>query len=261
MDIGTFDSFPFDFESKRVTVYRRGSGPGVLVMHEIPGITPEMADFVDRLASAGFTVWMPHLFGEPGKPYSDIYALAEVAKLCIGREFSVFAANQSSPITNMLRVLGRKLLDEAGGKGIGAIGMCITGNFVLALMMDPFLLAPVLSQPSLPLATLVTPSAKRALHVSDAELENARKRSAGGTTVLGFRFTCDKTCPSERFARLREELGAGFDGTEIDSSPGNPHGIRAKAHSVFVREFRDEAGHLTRAALDHLINFYKDKLC
>ena len=138
MDIATFDSFPFDFESKRITVYRRGSGPGVLVMHEIPGITPEMADFADRLASAGFTVWMPHLFGEPGKPYSDSYALTEVAKLCIGREFSVLAANQSSPIANMLRVLGRKLLDETGGKGIGAIGMCITGNFALALMMDPF---------------------------------------------------------------------------------------------------------------------------
>ena len=49
-----FDSFGFTHEGVRRDVYTRGEGPGVVVMHEIPGITPEVARFARRVADDGF---------------------------------------------------------------------------------------------------------------------------------------------------------------------------------------------------------------
>jgi dienelactone hydrolase len=258
MDLGP--SFPFDYEGRSYTVYRRGAGPGVLLTHEVPGITPQMVDFMQRVAAAGFTVWMPHLFGEPGKPFSKAYAFSEILRLCIRKEFNIFVARESSPITDMLRALGRRLLAEAGGKGIGAIGMCLTGNFALALMADDFVLAPVLSQPSLPWPAIVR-RRKSALHISDQELATVKRRATSGTTVLGFRFSEDTRCPRERFERLHHELGHGFEEFgPIDSRPGNSYGFKPDAHSVLVMEFRDQAGHPTRQAMDRLLSFLHEKL-
>jgi dienelactone hydrolase len=228
-------------------------------MHEIPGITPPMLDFAGRVSNAGFTVWMPNLFGVAGKPYSELYADEELARACVSREFAALESNQSSPIADMLRLLGRKLLDETKGKGIGAIGMCITGNFALALMMDEFVVAPVLSQPALPIPAF-TKGRKEALHISDEQLAIVKNRAAAGISVLGFRFTEDSICPRERFDRLRRELGSGFEAFEIDSSPNNPFHFKQSAHSVLVMEFHDEAGNPTRQATDRLIMFLRERL-
>ena len=57
-------------ETKRV--YVLGTGPGVIVMHEIPGISPQVARFARWIADAGFTVYMPSLFGRDGAvPLAD----------------------------------------------------------------------------------------------------------------------------------------------------------------------------------------------
>lgn len=72
-------------------LYRRGCGPGVVIMHEIPGITPKVADFARRVADAGFTAVMPTLLGTPGKAMSVPYALQQMAHACIVHEFSVLA--------------------------------------------------------------------------------------------------------------------------------------------------------------------------
>ena len=48
-------------------VYRRGAGPAVIVIHEMPGLHPLVLRFASRVAAAGMTVFCPHLFGEAGK--------------------------------------------------------------------------------------------------------------------------------------------------------------------------------------------------
>jgi len=253
-----FEAFPFTHDGATRTVYRRGSGPAVVVIHEIPGITPPVANFAQRVADTGFTVFLPHLFGTPGKPLSTPYMVGELVRACISREFRVLAKHESSPITDWLRALCRHAHTECGGPGVGAIGMCLTGNFALALMVDPAVMAPVLSQPSLPFA--VTAAHRAALHVSDSELAAVKQRVQEGCPVLGLRFTADPMCPAERFATLRRELGAGFEGIEIDSGPGNPHGIPRSAHSVVTKDLVDEAGHPTRAALERVLAFFGERL-
>lgn len=240
------------------TVYRRGTGPGVVVMHEIPGITPPVAAFARRVADAGFTVALPHLFGTTGKPLTTPYAAGQLARACISKEFHVLAVHESSPITDWLRALARDLHAEIGGRGVGAIGMCLTGNFALALMMDECLLAPVLSQPSLPFA--LGKERRAGLHISEENLNTVKQRVREGGCVLGMRFTHDPMVPAERFATLRRELGSGFEGIEIDSGPGNTFGIPRTAHSVVTNDLVDEEGHPTRIALDRVLSFFQERL-
>ena len=240
-------------------VYYGGAGPGVVVLHEVPGIVPEVERFARRVIDEGFRVAMPSLFGTPGKPYSLGYNLEQIAHACMSREFHLLAAGHSSPITVWARALCRDLHAECGGPGVGAIGMCLTGNFALALMVDECVLAPVLSQPSLPVGK--TRAQKRGLHLSDADLRVVKRRACEeGVSVLGMRFTHDIMCAGERFDRLREELGDGFEGIEIDSGPRNPHGIPRIAHSVVTRDLVDEDGHPTQAALQRVLELFRERL-
>lgn len=258
MALAGFDSFRFSHDGAERTVYTRGAGPGVVIMHEIPGITPQVAAFARRVADDGFRVYLPHMFGEVGRPISNGYVLGQVARACISREFAVLAARQASPITEWLRALCRRAHQECGGPGVGALGMCITGNFALALMVDEAVMAPVLSQPSLPFGL---GSERRAgLHISDAALATVKQRAAAGCGVLGLRFTADPLCPGERFATLRQELGSGFEAIEIDSGPGNAHGLTSKAHSVLTTDLVDREGHPTRAALDRVLELFRTRL-
>src|SRR6201986_5214231 len=147
------DYSAFDFDDGRWMrkVFRRGSGPAVIVIHEMPGLHPLVIRFADRVAEAGMTVFLPSLFGTPGKPVSRNYALGQMlANICIHREFNVWSTQKSSPIVEWLRALSRKAHAECGGRGVGAVGMCFTGGFALAMMTEPSVVAPVLSQPSMP---------------------------------------------------------------------------------------------------------------
>ena len=190
------------------SVYRKGNGPAVVVMHEIPGITPAVATFAGVVADAGFSVYMPCLFGVPGKPPSVPYVVGQLARACIGREFVCLSRGRSSPITDWVRELCQQAHQECGGPGVGAIGMCLTGNFALALMVDDTVVAPVLSQPSLPISLLQR--GRRDLALDEDQLRRVKERVADGCPVIGLRFHGDPLCPSERFERLREELGDGF---------------------------------------------------
>lgn len=258
MSLAGFDSAEFTHEGVTRPVYRRGNGPGVIVAHEIPGITPEVARFARIVADDGFSVFLPHLFGTPNQPLSTGYMLGQMARACISREFSVLARGESSPVTDWLRALCRHAHAECGGPGVGAIGMCLTGNFALSLMVDASVMAPVLSQPSLPFP--VSGAHKRALHLSDEDLQVVRKRAGEGCKVLGMRFTADPLCPPERFETLRRELGDGFEGIEIDSGPGNAFGFGRASHSVVTTELVDEEGHPTRQALDRVLSLFREQL-
>jgi dienelactone hydrolase len=252
-----FEQREFSHVGRTRTVYRRGGGPGVVIMHEIPGITPEVARFARWVADAGFSVALPNLFGTPGRPASTVYVAEQMLRACVSREFFVLASHASSPITDWLRALCRTLHAECGGPGVGALGMCLTGSFALALLVDDVLMAPVLSQPSLPFP--FGKQRREALHVTPEALACVKRRVAGGLRVLGLRFHGDPLCPAERFETLRRELGPGFEGIEIEARFGNPAGNR-KPHSVVTTDLVDEAGHPTREAADRVIRFFGERL-
>jgi dienelactone hydrolase len=259
MALPGFQEAAFTWNKVTRRLYRRGTGPGVVVLHEIPGITPQVARFAERVAAAGLTAVLPVLFGTPGKPLSAGYALGQLVRVCLGREFACLAARRSSPVADWLRALCRQVHGECGGPGVGVVGMCLTGGLALSLVADPAVLAPVLSQPSLPLLAC-TRARKEALAVSPEELAAVRERCAAGLRVLGLRFTGDWLCPAERFRRLRHELGPAFEGVEIDSSRGNPHGIGRRAHAVLTNDFVDQDGHPTRRALDRVLALFRERL-
>jgi dienelactone hydrolase len=258
MSLTGFEASTFSHGDVTRPVYRRGAGPGVVIVHEIPGIIPEVADFGRRVADAGFTAVLPSLFGTPGKEFSGLYVAGQMARTCISREFHVLARRGSSPITEYLRALARQVHQECGGPGVGALGMCLTGNFALSMMLDEAVMAPVLSQPSLPFG--VSQDHRAAIHLSEEDLEVVKARTQRGCGVLGLRFTGDPLVPAERFEALRRELGDGFEAIEIDSSKGNPHGIPAMAHSVLTKDLVDEEGHPTRAALERVLELFRERL-
>ncbi|MSP42484.1 MAG: dienelactone hydrolase [Alphaproteobacteria bacterium] len=252
-----FTERSFIHDGKNRPVFWRGTGPGVVIMHEIPGITPQVIRFAEFVSEAGFTAVMPQMFGEPGRAISAGYIAKEFARACISHEFSVLAAHKSSPISDWLRALCRSVHTELGGRGVGAIGMCLTGNFALSLMMEPCMMAPVLSQPSLPLPLGKARAA--GLHISPDELSNLKRRTAQGDKVLGLRFSKDPACPQARFETLQRELGNGFEAIEIDSKYGNPAGNWIP-HSVVTTDLVDEDRHPTRLALDRVIGFFNERL-
>jgi dienelactone hydrolase len=251
-----------DFERRQITlqdktklVFVAGSGPAVIVMTEMPGITPEVARFARWIRDAGFTVWMPNLFGVPGRPLSMGYTLGSVLKGCISSEFRAFAANASSPVTQWLRALAAHAHPLCGGKGVGAIGMCFTGNFALSMMLEPAMLAPVLSQPSLPLAQA------GGMHIAPNELQAVKERlDREDLSVLAFRFAGDRFCRAERFAAYAQALGDRFQERILPDSAANPNAPMKNPHSVVTVHLIDEHNQPTRRAVDEIIEFFRTRL-
>ncbi len=256
--LADFEASTFTADGTTREIYRLGSGPAVIVISELPGITPGVARFGRKVGAAGFTAVLPHVFGEDGRAPSNGYALGTIAKACISREFTVLALGKTSPVISWLRALARDEHGRCGGPGVGAIGMCFTGGFALGMMVDDVVVAPVLSQPSLPFP--VSRSRRRAVGLSEADIERVQSRAEAGTCVLGLRFSGDTWSPPERFEHLRELLGDAFVAVELDSSPGNPHGHKKMAHSVLTEDLDDRPGTPTRDALDQVLAFFRDRL-
>jgi dienelactone hydrolase len=253
-----FEGASFTDGGKTRTLYRTGSGPAVIAISEMPGITPGVAAFGRRVAESGFTAVLPHLFGDDGRAPSAAYAMSSLTRACITREFTLLAQGRTSPIITWLRALARAEHERCGGPGVGAVGMCFTGGFALGMMVDDVVVAPVLSQPSLPFP--VTRALRRDVGLSPEDTARVQERAAAGTCVLGLRFSGDKMSPPERFAHLRELLGESFVTVEIDSSPGNAHGHRKMAHSVLTEDLDDRPGTPTRDALDQVLELFRSRL-
>jgi dienelactone hydrolase len=250
-----------DFERREVTligvtkrVYIAGTGPAVIVMAEMPGISAHVIRFARFVRDAGFTVWMPALFGTEGGPISIAGGLGTMARACISREFRAFAANASSPVTQWLRALAAHAHPLCGGKGVGAIGMCFTGNFALSMMLEPAMLAPVLSQPSLPMFQ------SGGMHIAPDELKAVKERmEREDLTVLAYRFEGDRFCRAERFAQYEAALGDRFKGTVLPDSAAMP-GTPMRPHSVVTLHLIDRTGEPTRAAVDEILAFFAMRL-
>jgi dienelactone hydrolase len=251
-----FDERPFTHEGRTFPVFEAGAGPTVVVMHEVPNLHPGVLRFARRLVDEGFRVHLPSILGTPGARPLPHRVAPTIARVCVSREFSTWALRRTSPIVSWMRALAR---DAGGGAPVGAIGMCLTGGFALAMAVDDVVVAPVLSQPSLPFA--LTPWHARDVGVSDEDLARVRARCADeGLCVLGLRFSHDAMSPAARFRRLTEELGDAFLAVELDASLGNAHHVRPWAHSVLAFDFVDEPTHPTKLAEDRVVDFFRQRL-
>jgi dienelactone hydrolase len=238
-------------------VYRRGSGPAVIVIHEMPGLHPLVVRFADRVAAAGMTVFCPVLFGVPGRPANHPGgALTMLGGMCVRREFNAWASDKSSPIVDWLRALARKAHAECGGKGVGAVGMCFTGGFALSMMTEPSVVAPVLSQPSLP---MVMGNAKRAAGIgaTPGEVACAKRRFAEeDLSMIGLRFYGDPFVPDARFDSYKREFGEAFEAIELDPKDAAPGGM-ANPHSVLTINLSEDGP--TKAAEQRVIAFFRER--
>jgi dienelactone hydrolase len=257
-----------DFDHREITldgvtkvVHVAGAGPAVIVMTEMPGISPHVARFSRWVRDAGFSVYMPSLFGRDGAVARVKDGATVFQRACMSAEFRALAAQQSSPVTVWLRALARLAHTECGGPGVGAIGMCFTGNFALTMMLEPALLAPVLSQPSLPLDDPAgIESAPEELAAVRARLERE------DLTVLAYRFKGDRFCRAQRFAAYSEALGERFVARVLPDSAANPETapffekVVASPHSVVTAHLIDEAGQPTIAARDEILAFFTQRL-
>jgi len=245
------------------TVYVAGSGPAVVVMHEMPGISPHVARFARWVQGAGFTVYMPSLFGEDGAvPTAEEGALV-FRRACVSAEFRALGGGASSPVSAWLRELARVAHAERGGPGVGAIGMCFTGNFALSMMLEPAVLAPVLAQPTLPLDD------PAGLEISAPELRTVRERlEREDLTVRAYRFAGDRFCTAERFAAYQAALGERFVARVLPDAAAHLAGAPPffarhvpAPHSVVTVHLVDREGEPTMKARDEIIAFFRERLC
>jgi dienelactone hydrolase len=257
-----------DFDHREITldgatkvVHVAGLGPAVIVMTEMPGISPQVARFSRWVRDAGFTVYMPSLFGRDGAVPEAEEGVAVFRRACMSAEFRAFAANESSPVTQWLRSLARLAHAECGGAGVGAIGMCFTGSFALTMMLERSMLAAVLSQPSLPM------DKPAGMHIAPDELVSVRQRlEQEDLTVMAYRFEGDRHCRAERFAAYQTALGPRFIARVLPDGAANPSPppffaqVVASPHSVVTAHLIDEAGQPTVAARDEILGFFKRRL-
>lgn len=257
--LADFEAEARTFDGVTKTVYRIGTkGPAVVVMHEVPGITPHVLRLAKIVADAGYRVAVPSMFGHDGKAPDAVYATEIILKMCVSREFAVFAANGSSPVVDWLRALCVELHAEVGeGKGVGAIGLCITGGFALSLAVGADgvvkgpVTAPVMSEPSVPFHLPFTQN-DAAVHLTP---EQQQFLAESDVRAMGLRFTSDWRCKKERFDRYETILGARFDRTNEIASPDPQWGIGPDAHSVLTGELSEDPNHPTRKALRSVLSF------
>ncbi|WP_297910951.1 dienelactone hydrolase family protein [Thiomonas sp.] len=245
-----------ELESEARAVYVAGSGPAVIVMPEMPGISPHVARFARWIRDAGFTVYLPSLFGRDGAVAGAREGAEVFQRACISREFRVLAGQGASPVTRWLRALARLAHAECAGPGVGAVGMCFTGNFALSMMLEPSVVAPVLCQPSLPL------NSQASLESDAGELQTVRERlEREDRIVLAYRFEGDRFCTSARFEAYARALGDRFVAREIPDGAANgdvpPFFARYVdcPHSVVTVHLIDEVGQPTTAARDEILRF------
>ena len=259
--IHDFQGRSYEFADTVKRVYVAGSGPAVVLMPEMPGISPDVLRLARWVRDAGFTVFIPSLFGTDGAFPTVELGRRVMRRACVSAEFRVFAGGGTSPITAWLRALAKDAHIECGGPGVGAIGLCFTGNFALTMALEPCVIAPVVNHPSLPLDD------QTVLELDDDDAGRLHDRvNEDGLSVLAFRFQGDRWCTAQRFAAYRALLGDAFDGRVIEDCAANPHPppffreLVQTPHSVVTAHLVDEEGHPTLRARDAILAFLTERL-
>jgi len=255
-DFVLWEDFSEPFHGRSPQVFRLGSGPPVIILHEISGANPQLFAFAKRVASAGFTSIVPILFGRPNQPESNCSVAEQFLRMCVTREFSLFSAHRSSPIVDWVRALGRFVYAGISPRGIGVVGLCVTGNFALAMAADEYLLAPVISEPALPFSVPWHPGNKSSLGLTGDEIASLQRRIRGGMQVAAFRFTDDPFVSVDRMKAL-EALVTDARGKLVGNYSIPP--ICPNAHAVFTDHF-DESSATSQSVFSQLVDFLRQSL-
>jgi dienelactone hydrolase len=252
---------PFTGAGSTYDVYAKspaGGGPGVVVIPEIPGMTPEVLALADHLVDAGFSVVIPSLFGAPGKSFSVGYLVSTAVRLCVSKEMKAFAAASERPISKFLRALAADLNARTPGKGVGVIGMCFTGGFALATAVDDSVMAAVMSQPGVPFPLGATRRAD--IGLSPTERATVVERTESGLCLMGLKFSEDKAVSATRFAAYADTFGDSIELIVLDSSTGNPDGYKSSAHSVLTGEVRENPPNSAYVTREKVVAFLRKSL-
>ena len=111
-----FLAFDFTHDRRTYEVFRGGAGPAVLVLHEIPGLHPGVIDFARRLIAAGYTVYLPSLFGRPAAPATARETVRSMLQVCVAREFTKLA-DRTSPVVGGCGHSSRRPSVSVAGRG------------------------------------------------------------------------------------------------------------------------------------------------
>jgi dienelactone hydrolase len=244
-------------------VYYAGDqhAPPVLLLPELAGLSPGLLMFAERLTHARFRIFLPWLFGPPGRRAP----LRNAIQLCVSREFAYLRAGVSSPITKWLRALTAHISEHSGGTQVGAIGMCLTGAFAIPLVIDPHVVAAVAAQPAVPLSPLFTAFGigrevqLAQMNVSDSEVAQARARlESGRAHMMAVRCRSDRICPRAKIDRLRREFPVGLQIREYAEATDR-NCLGEHPHATFTKEYRlapdASADHYSRRAFVDLVAF------
>ncbi|RFU38796.1 dienelactone hydrolase [Actinomadura logoneensis] len=259
--ITDFSRRTVDVDGVEKTVHTAGSGPAVVLMPEMPGISPDVLRLARWIRDAGFTVYVPSLFGRDGAYPTVEDGRDVIRRACVSAEFRAFGGGGTSPVAVWLRGLARRAHAECGGPGVGAIGLCFTGNFALTMALEPAVVAPVVNHPSLPLDD------PAGLELGEDDARAIRDRvERDGLTVLAYRFDDDRWCTGRRFAAYRALLGDAFDGRVLSGDAANTdpppffRDVVQTPHSVVTAHLVDREGHPTVRARAEILAFLTDRL-
>lgn len=250
---------PFAHGGIEHPVFSKGDGRPVLLLHELPGLAQPAVNFAERLLAAGYQVHLPLLVGE----VLQRATLANTRRLCVSAEFARLQAGASAPVTVWLRALAADIVQQRGGARVGAIGMCLTGAFIIPLVLTPGVVAGVVSQPAVPfdplylVTGLQRDSAWRSqLNIHDDELRDAAAcAQAEGKRLLVQRYSADRLCPAQRIQRIAQAFGAAAEVHEYDEPSWlrralNPHALLTEEYD---KRPADDAA--TRQALQRVLDF------
>ena len=237
------DGMRFDY-----LVSQTGLEP-VILMHELPSITPQVMYFARVITGAGFKVYLPSFLGRPGKVPNLIDQGWAVTQACVRSEFgALVSGDQTRRAVKWVRALAQT---ASGGRpgSVGVIGLCLTGGFALAAAVDPAVGAAMACEPSLPV--------KHDSHI-DLSPENQRALRArldqDAVGALVYRFEGDVLSPCPRLRRYGETLGPRLRSRCIPDTAADPEfKSRYDHHSVMTNHLLEGPGSLTQAARDELI--------
>lgn len=247
--------------------------PPVLLLHEMPGLSPEVLELARSISDQGYTVYVPLLMGKPDENTdSDALFFRRANSIRFSDplwESRFQPAAGGHPATRQAGVvelakLATAILARHSHHRMGVIGNSFSGHLAMALAarMEE-VAAPVTSQPAYPFSLVTTSD----VGLTGDEIAALRKRVAGGYQILGFRYEYDHICPRERFIQLRKYFGThGFldrtlMGDRYQRTDGLPHG----AHSVLALCYQPwtdprKAEPVTHYAFRQLLAFLDAKL-